>query len=164
MSVSPIFRVIPDYEGWKELEYNRISELLCASKDQIARLTTNKTEGHIQVWPELESDPVIRNLFTAIILFNPNRPNLTHRHNVQLEQQLYIYLLQRYLLLKCRSESESKLQNLMESLKDFNTLREIQMTFGLQDCKQYFGPLIREIYDFDNNYNTNTTCSDREGG
>ncbi|CAG2164546.1 unnamed protein product, partial [Oppiella nova] len=39
-------------------------------------------------------------LLTAIILFNPNRPNLTHRHYVQLEQQLYIYLLQRYLLLK----------------------------------------------------------------
>ena len=45
----------------------------------------------------------------------------------------------------------------MESLKDLNTLREIQMTFGLQEFKQYFcyfGPLIREIYDFDNNYNT----------
>ncbi|CAG2099971.1 unnamed protein product, partial [Medioppia subpectinata] len=47
-------------------------------------------------------------MFMAIVLFNPNRPNLTHKHNVALEQQLYIYLLQRYLLLKYRSEWESQ--------------------------------------------------------
>ncbi|CAG2162123.1 unnamed protein product [Oppiella nova] len=83
MSVSPIFRVIPDYEGWKELEYNRISELLCASNTPNISYVHVMKDLLVKVWPELESDPVIRNLFTAIILFNPKRPNLTHRHNVQ---------------------------------------------------------------------------------
>ncbi|CAG2101856.1 unnamed protein product [Medioppia subpectinata] len=64
-------------------------------------------------------DPIAIDLLTAIIFYNPNRPNIRHKHNVKLEQQLYIYLLQRYLLWKHRSDSESglKLQKLMLSLK-----------------------------------------------
>ncbi|CAG2162067.1 unnamed protein product [Oppiella nova] len=58
--------------------------------------------------PYWKKDRVILELINAIALFNPNRPNLKHRHNIRLEQQLYIYLLQRYLLLKCRSDCESQ--------------------------------------------------------
>ncbi|CAG2114298.1 unnamed protein product, partial [Medioppia subpectinata] len=70
----------------------------------------------------------IMNMLTAIILFDPNRPNLIHRDIIRLEQQLYIYLLQRYLLLKCGSESESqtKLQTFMTSLKDLEAIHDIQ--------------------------------------
>ncbi|CAG2113069.1 unnamed protein product [Medioppia subpectinata] len=73
------------------------------------------------------------NYLSAIILFNPNLPNLIHRDIIRLEQQLleqqlYIYLLQRYLLLKYRSESESqtKLQTFMTSLKDLEIMSEIR--------------------------------------
>ncbi|CAG2162124.1 unnamed protein product [Oppiella nova] len=114
MSVSPVFRVIPDYEGWKELEFKRISELLGITgysnlcfTDQLALIKYGGVEllaMHylmcydcetdnfklnvddetsvlvdiyqfeiksapndllVKVWPELESDPVIRNLFIS---------------------------------------------------------------------------------------------------
>ncbi|CAG2114441.1 unnamed protein product [Medioppia subpectinata] len=55
-------------------------------------------------------DCITMNLLMAIIFYNPNRPNILHKKSVKLEQQLYIYLLQRYLLLKYRSESESRLK------------------------------------------------------
>ncbi|CAG2183224.1 unnamed protein product, partial [Oppiella nova] len=44
--------------------------------------------------PGWNKDSIIIDLLTVIILFNPNRPNLRHKHYVNLEQQLYIYLLQ----------------------------------------------------------------------
>ncbi|CAG2102571.1 unnamed protein product, partial [Medioppia subpectinata] len=90
-------------------------------------------------------------IFTAIILFNPNRPNLTHKHNIALEQQLYIYLLQRYLLLKYRSEweSQTRLQTLMNLVKEIIFMRELNITYGLDEYKGYtntMGPLVKEIY------------------
>ncbi|CAG2102572.1 unnamed protein product [Medioppia subpectinata] len=98
----------------------------------------------------LDSD---NSIFTAIILFNPNRPNLTHRHNVGLEQQLYIYLLQRYLLLKYQSESESqtRLQTLMNLVNETIIMREFNVKLGLEEYKDYtnyFGPLVKEINFF----------------
>ncbi|CAG2099970.1 unnamed protein product [Medioppia subpectinata] len=86
----------------------------------------------------------------AIILFDPKRPNLIHKESVKLEQQLYIYLLQRHLLLKYPSESELKVQDLMLAMKDLNVLREIQYTYGIQEFMpyaHYFGPLMKETLD-----------------
>ncbi|CAG2106062.1 unnamed protein product [Medioppia subpectinata] len=75
-------------------------------------------------------DPVWKNdPLTALLLYNPNRPNLLHRENVKLEQQLYIYLLQRYLLLKYQSESEKRLQNLMISLSDLRISAELHREY-----------------------------------
>ncbi|CAG2162071.1 unnamed protein product [Oppiella nova] len=51
--------------------------------------------------PQWKRDRLILELISAIALFNPNRPNLKHRQNIRLEQQLY-------LLLKCRSDCESQ--------------------------------------------------------
>ena len=68
---------------------------------------------------------------------------------IRLEQQLYIYLLQRYLLVKYPSDYELKLQSLMTSLNDLKTLNAIEMTIGVKEqalYHQYMGPLSREIY------------------
>ncbi|CAG2100862.1 unnamed protein product [Medioppia subpectinata] len=67
---------------------------------------------------------------TAITLFNPNVPNISHTTAIRLKQQLYIYLLQRYLLLKYRSESESqtRLQNLMIILNEFKIVNSNDLT------------------------------------
>ncbi|CAG2168784.1 unnamed protein product [Oppiella nova] len=80
-------------------------------------------------------------LLKAIILFNPNRPNLSHKLNVKLEQQLYIYLLQRYLLLKCRSkpESQTMLQKLMTMLMDVHFVSELELTHV---------PMYKELTDY----------------
>ena len=67
----------------------------------------------------------------------------------RLQQQLYIYLLQRYLLMKYQAESECKLQKLMNSLPDLQIISETHRKHSRDDYKenvQYFGPLFREIY------------------
>ncbi|CAG2104242.1 unnamed protein product [Medioppia subpectinata] len=105
--------------------------------------------------PEWDHDPILMDLLTAIVLLNPKRPNLSHKTSIKLEQQLYIYLLQRYLLLKCGSESESKprLQALMNSLTDLSITAETHKRYELAEVAenhtliQYYGPLFREIYD-----------------
>ncbi|CAG2106089.1 unnamed protein product, partial [Medioppia subpectinata] len=93
-----------------------------------------------------DRDPIIMDLLTAIILFNPSRPMLIHNHYVKLEQQLYIYLLQRYLLLKYRSESESqrKVQHLMQSLTHLKRIAKSKVPFELNASSQNYGQLTCE--------------------
>ncbi|CAG2174327.1 unnamed protein product [Oppiella nova] len=62
------------------------------------------------------NDNIMMDLLTAITLFNPNRPNIAHRHNV------------RYLLFKYGSESESKLQKLMFSLQVLQMLSNFELS------------------------------------
>ncbi|CAG2168142.1 unnamed protein product [Oppiella nova] len=60
-----------DYEGFKQLEVIRISEL--------TRATDNNTTLVISAYMfSLDT-------LTAITLFNPNRPNIVHRHNVKIK-------------------------------------------------------------------------------
>ncbi|CAG2163763.1 unnamed protein product [Oppiella nova] len=65
----------------------------------------------------------------AILLFDPNRPNITHQQTIRLEQQLYIYLLQRYLVMKYGLEWESRLQKLMITLRDLQVMIELRRIY-----------------------------------
>ncbi|CAG2162695.1 unnamed protein product [Oppiella nova] len=108
LSVIPIIRPLIDYRNQlNELEGNRLRELLSAAT-VFSETCIWRTSGEL----------------TAIILFNPNRPNLTHRNAVKLQQQQYVHLLRRYLLLKYRDESEScdKCMRLLTSLYDLHAL------------------------------------------
>ncbi|XP_054157169.1 nuclear hormone receptor HR96-like [Oppia nitens] len=101
--------------------------------------------------PAWNEDRVIIDLLSVILLFDPNRPNLKHRHNIKLEQQLYIYLLQRYLLLKLKSESEScdQIYRLMTTVSDTHTISNLQRHYGIKEYKKYlkyYGPLLREMF------------------
>ncbi|CAG2183330.1 unnamed protein product, partial [Oppiella nova] len=60
-----------------------------------------------KILPEWDSDNIIIDLLTAIILFDANRPKLLHRESVKLQQQCYMYLLQRYLRLRYQSDCVS---------------------------------------------------------
>ncbi|CAG2099957.1 unnamed protein product [Medioppia subpectinata] len=51
-----------------------------------------------------ESDPLILDFLTAILLFNPNRPHLIYPSAIKYQQNIYIYLFTRYLRMKYRSE------------------------------------------------------------
>ncbi|CAG2103174.1 unnamed protein product [Medioppia subpectinata] len=102
---------------------------------------------------EWNRDYIILDLLTAIILFNPNRPNLTHRDVVKAEQQLYIYLLQRYLHLKHGSEFETqiKLSILMKLMSDLEYLCLLKKKNGGDFYLDSFGPILQEIlYDIIN--------------
>ncbi|CAG2100941.1 unnamed protein product [Medioppia subpectinata] len=72
----------------------------------------------------------------AIIFYNPNRPNILHKQSVKLEQQLYIYLLQRYLLLKYRSESR-KSHELCKVCGDKGFGRNFTV-ITCESCKSFF--------------------------
>ncbi|CAG2163686.1 unnamed protein product [Oppiella nova] len=51
---------------------------------------------------------VIFSDMTSIVLFNPDNSDLQNRDSIKLQQHIYMYLLQRYLLLKYPSECEAK--------------------------------------------------------
>ncbi|CAG2178986.1 unnamed protein product [Oppiella nova] len=96
-----------------------------------------------RICSECDSD-----LLTAIVLFNPNRPNLIHRNVIKLEQNIYIYLLQRYLHYKYDTEYEAKCkcERLLDTLQDITILGDMQMKDTSQENADDFGPLSRENF------------------
>ncbi|CAG2109824.1 unnamed protein product [Medioppia subpectinata] len=96
---------------------------------------------------EYNSDINIIDLLTAIILFNPNQPNLIRKELVKLQQQTYMYLLQRYLEIKhnSKSESETRFVRLMSCLQELYPLNKMHV----QKINQLETPvpLLQEIYD-----------------
>ncbi|CAG2168140.1 unnamed protein product [Oppiella nova] len=143
-----------DYEGFKQLEVIRISELTRATDNNTTLVTSadifNLDTTHFNLLNEFTrkilcewdyNDNIMMDLLTAITLFNPNRPNITHKHNV------------RYLLFKYGSESESKLQKLMFSLQVLQMLSNFELSVVMKNYKpfaHYMGPLMKEIYPVDN--------------
>ncbi|CAG2180794.1 unnamed protein product [Oppiella nova] len=102
------------------------------------------------ICPQLDNDPIVLNLLTAIILFTPNRPNLIHHEAVILQQQIYTYLLKRYLLLRYGrdSESEDKLRKLLDTLP---ALKEVSDRHR-KNCEETDPEvvpfrLLRELFD-----------------
>ncbi|CAG2173626.1 unnamed protein product [Oppiella nova] len=69
---------------------------------------------------EINHDFNIINLMTAIIMFNPYRKGLKYKHVVKLQQQIYMHLLRRYLLVKyqCEGKASDKYRRLMNTLTD----------------------------------------------
>ncbi|CAG2106309.1 unnamed protein product [Medioppia subpectinata] len=102
--------------------------------------------------PEWESDSIILDILTAIILFNPDRPNLLFREMVKLQQHIYMYLLQRYLLMRYPTdyESKTKFMRLMSALIDLNIVRESHVIACMELEKDKLSPLMREICDYNN--------------
>ncbi|CAG2101238.1 unnamed protein product [Medioppia subpectinata] len=101
-----------------------------------------------------DSDYVIINLMMSIIVFNPGNFDLVNRDAIKLQQHVYMYLLQRYLILKYGSECSAKTRflQLMNTLNELNAIREVQrkeiITFITQR-QLIVSPLLREIYDLD---------------
>ncbi|CAG2178211.1 unnamed protein product [Oppiella nova] len=107
---------------------------------------------------EWDMDPVVLDLLTAIILFNPNRPNLIAKHMVKLQQHVYMYLLQRYLLLRYRTEfdSQNKFLKLINALTDLEVLAQKKrtLTVGMGTQSIPFD-LLREIFADNSNTASN---------
>ncbi|CAG2101271.1 unnamed protein product [Medioppia subpectinata] len=98
--------------------------------------------------PEWESDPIILDILTAILLFNPDRPNLLYREMVKLQQHIYMYLLQRYVMTRypTKYESNTKFMRLMSTMIDLNIVRESHVKH--MELEAYkLSPLLREICD-----------------
>ncbi|CAG2174328.1 unnamed protein product [Oppiella nova] len=88
-----------DYEGFKQLEVIRISELTRATDNNTTLVISpdifSLDTTHFNLYNEFTrnilcewdyNDNIMMDLLTAITLFNPNRPNIAHRYNVRNSQ------------------------------------------------------------------------------
>ncbi|XP_054152409.1 nuclear hormone receptor HR96-like [Oppia nitens] len=98
-----------------------------SNKTYIYSLYEQYYENTFTAW---DGDPIIIDMLMVILLFNPNRNNLTDKVVVKLQRNIYVYLLRRYLTIKYQSEIEAKkrLLVLMKSLKIVENLGLIQAT------------------------------------
>ncbi|CAG2172041.1 unnamed protein product [Oppiella nova] len=97
-------------------------------------------------------------LLTAIVLFNPDRPNLEHKEFVKLQQNTYMYLLQRYLAVRYQSQTESTLKflKLLNCLKDLKVLSEnLRLSMENKD-PDHVPPLMKEILNINEKKSDNT--------
>ncbi|CAG2103618.1 unnamed protein product [Medioppia subpectinata] len=115
---------------------------------------------HQSMCSEWDSDPVVLDLLTAIIMFNPNRPNLFHPETIILQQQIYLYLLKRYLLLRYGNEGYAvkKHDRLVTAL---GNLREVAARHrrNCEETDPVIVPyqLLREIFDIKSDANITQT-------
>ncbi|CAG2121120.1 unnamed protein product, partial [Medioppia subpectinata] len=96
---------------------------------------------------DCESDSIIFDLLTAIVLFDPKRPNLVNRDVVKFQQKIYLYLLRRYLALRYQPESEIKFAKTLSLLNDLYVWGDLQRKSSLTRDPNHLGPLLTEILD-----------------
>ncbi|XP_054155797.1 uncharacterized protein LOC128954246 [Oppia nitens] len=111
----------------------------------------NYKEFMCNIGLDWESDPVIINLLTIIILFDPNLPNLVNKNFIKYYQNIYQHLLQRYLQIKYRSRSlsQTKLLRLKQCMKLLDNLGNnirYQCSVNSNDSNKHRSPpLVCEI-------------------
>ncbi|CAG2174850.1 unnamed protein product [Oppiella nova] len=82
----------------------------------------------------------------AIVLYNPDRQYLQQKDVIKFQQNLYLYLLQRYLSLKYVTEweAQTKFGRLLLALGDIYQMGKCQLNIAYQEDPKIFGPLIRK--------------------
>ncbi|XP_025018141.1 nuclear hormone receptor HR96-like [Tetranychus urticae] len=95
------------------------------------------------------TDHKVNLLLVAIVLFNPDRPNLLHPATVRLEHYTYIYLLRRYLETKSDSLCQARTDhyNLMMKIEDLRELHDKTVRLYSDAGPEVVGPLLIEILD-----------------
>ncbi|XP_053203607.1 nuclear hormone receptor HR96-like isoform X2 [Panonychus citri] len=148
LSMKASFNFNPDNESWQDTYtkngvkltvFRQASEKLYQAHRQFIR-TFN------QRW---RTDHKVNLLLVAIVLFNPDRPNLLHPATVRLEHYTYIYLLRRYLETKSDSlcQARSDHYHLMMKIEDLRELHEKTLRLYSDAGPEVVGPLLIEILD-----------------
>ena len=72
----------------------------------------------------------------------------------RVQQQMYMYLLRRYLELKhsSKTESETRFVKLMNNLQELYAVNRIHVDKFLESGPKEAGPLVEEIYDINKGY------------
>ncbi|CAG2168938.1 unnamed protein product [Oppiella nova] len=127
----------------------------CSSE---ARKYTGHSNWINKMFSQWDGDPIILDLLTAILLFNPNRPNLQHVEAIKLQRHCYMHLLNRYLLLKYRSDCEAKTR-LLFFMSNFDDIHDLSVRHATSFMRGYPNlpnpfPLLKEICDINT---TNTS-------
>ncbi|CAG2173133.1 unnamed protein product [Oppiella nova] len=100
----------------------------------------------LKVKLECGFDSLIFDLLTAILLFNPSLPDLTHRDVIKFQQKLYLYLLKRYLMIKYQPDSDVKCAKILSIITDLHVLAHLHRQITAQRDPKQIGPLLQEVY------------------
>ncbi|CAG2181419.1 unnamed protein product, partial [Oppiella nova] len=101
----------------------------------------------LKVKLECGFDSLIFDLLTAILLFNPSLPDLTHRDVIKFQQKLYLYLLKRYLMIKYdQPDSDVKCAKILSIINDLHVLAHLHRQITAQRDPKQIGPLLQEVY------------------
>jgi len=146
-------RILLDYDpescNWHAIHNNDLSTIIYMEllKEGKRNYYKNYKDFLDKILPEWDCDNIIIDLLTAIILFDANRPKLLHRESVKLQQQCYMYLLQRYLRLRYQSDcvSDTKFLRLLNSLKDLHIVNDKVAQNWVEPDAQGVLPLLKEI-------------------
>ncbi|CAG2112390.1 unnamed protein product, partial [Medioppia subpectinata] len=91
-----IVKMSANINGFKELcEDDKIALLKTACPQLMLLQSIFHFDFEGQLWTLPIDEEKTTLLRTTVVLFNPNLPNLVHRDNIILQQQTYMYLLQR---------------------------------------------------------------------
>lgn len=138
----------PDKECWKGPGGQTMSIKMDILKEAKGNLYEEHKKFINSFLPSWRSDENIMLLLSAIILFTPNRPCTIHKDVIQMEQEIYYYLLKKYLN-TIYSENEASITyiKLMNILKDLHILNEENVKVYLDVNPKDVEPLLIEIFD-----------------
>ncbi|XP_054169145.1 nuclear hormone receptor HR96-like [Oppia nitens] len=139
----------PNHRIWNILTDSDTSDLLFIDilKEGKRNYYQNFCDFIDKISAEWHSDKSIIDLLTAIILFDPNRPDLKHSESIKLQQQVYIYLLQRYLGIQFGSDCLAK-TTFLRLLNSLNDLHIINNKIALNWSERTpIVPILKEIAD-----------------
>ncbi|CAG2105056.1 unnamed protein product [Medioppia subpectinata] len=110
----------------------------------------------LKVIDAIDGDHLIMNMLVPLLLFNADRPYISHKETVIFQHKLYAYLLQRYLYVKYGTESNVKYGQVLAILHDITLVMEMykKAIKHMSQNSPLLGPLLKEILDIEHD-----TCS-----
>ncbi|XP_067135823.1 nuclear hormone receptor HR96-like [Centruroides vittatus] len=138
----------PEKECWKGPGGPKVSIKMDILKEAKGNLYEEHKKFINSFHPSWRNDENIMLLLSAITLFSPHRPCTIHKDVIQMEQEIYYYLLQKYLnTIYSENEANSIYIKLMDILKDLHILNEENVKVYLDVNPKDVEPLLIEIFD-----------------
>lgn len=97
---------------------------------------------------ELRQDSTLVSLLMAVLLFQPDRPNIQHRTAMKYVHSIYRYLLKRYIYINFSKDNIPIYEKLMQSLEKLRALNAHFLRVYLELNSAIFTPLLVEVFDF----------------
>ncbi|UYV63444.1 Hr96 [Cordylochernes scorpioides] len=139
----------PEKECWKGPEGPKVMSI---KVDVLKKAGGTVYEQHkkfiMGFSPKWKSDENIMLLLSAITLFSPDRPHVIHKEVIKLEQDVYSFLLQRYLhTIYPTLEAISAYRLLSQKLEQLHSLNENHVEMFMETNLKEIEPLLIEIFD-----------------
>ena len=97
---------------------------------------------------EIRQDSTLNAILLAVLLFQPDRPNIQHRTTMKYIQTIYRYLLKRYIFINFSKDNQPIYDDILHGLTRLRTLNEKYIRTYLELNADIIGPLLMEVFDF----------------